>query len=407
VVAVRPQLLLLGAPYLDRALVEILLLAALAGVLGSWIVLRRLAFYTTPWGTATFPGLVVAGPWGVAPQVTALAAALGSARPSSAWRAAGGSTRARPPAAARRRTRRRVGARVDVYEAGAGVDRLLFGTLIGLEERDLWLTALAVAAALASRRPCAARGSPRRSIRAARGSLGFASRWPTGPCSPRWPCGGRRLDAVGALLVAVVLVVPAATVRLFARERAHAAARDGRARRHRRPGGAGARHALNVGPGPVMAFSAGRLRGAALLTEARADEPRGNARSRGGYAPGTTPCDGVTFAVEAGEAVGVLGPTGAARRRCSAPCSGELPHRHGSGTWPGARRTSRRRSAHGSTSPSAPDVALMGAFGRTPWYRRLARADRHAAAAGARAGRARGPRPQRFGALSAASASAC
>jgi len=41
---VRPQLLLLGAPYLDRALVEILLLAVLAGVLGSWIVLRRLAF---------------------------------------------------------------------------------------------------------------------------------------------------------------------------------------------------------------------------------------------------------------------------------------------------------------------------------------------------------------------------
>src|SRR4051812_50177862 len=62
---------------MQRALVELLLLAVPAGVLGSWIVLRRLAFFTHAVGTVTFPGLVVAGPWGVAPQVTALAAALG------------------------------------------------------------------------------------------------------------------------------------------------------------------------------------------------------------------------------------------------------------------------------------------------------------------------------------------
>ena len=61
---------------MQRALLESLLLAGLAGVLGSWIVLRRLAFYTHGVGTAAFPGLVVAVPAGVAPQLTALAAAL-------------------------------------------------------------------------------------------------------------------------------------------------------------------------------------------------------------------------------------------------------------------------------------------------------------------------------------------
>ena len=52
------------SPYLERALVEILLLASLAGTLGAWIVLRRLAFYAHAVGTATFPGLVVAVPEG-------------------------------------------------------------------------------------------------------------------------------------------------------------------------------------------------------------------------------------------------------------------------------------------------------------------------------------------------------
>ena len=50
------------APFMQRALLESLLLAVLAGVLGSWIVLRRLAFFTHGVGTAAFPGLVVAGP---------------------------------------------------------------------------------------------------------------------------------------------------------------------------------------------------------------------------------------------------------------------------------------------------------------------------------------------------------
>ena len=42
-----------------EALVELVLLAMTGGVLGAWIVLRRLAFFSHAAGTATFPGLVV------------------------------------------------------------------------------------------------------------------------------------------------------------------------------------------------------------------------------------------------------------------------------------------------------------------------------------------------------------
>src|SRR5215210_8094652 len=138
-----------SAPYMQRALLEIGLLAVLAGVLGAWIVLRRLAFFTHSVGTAAFPGLVVAGPWGIAPQLAALGAALGfaGARERLARGRAGDEDAATGILL--------VGALAlgallasDVYRAGAEVDRLLFGTLIGLSDRDVLLTAAAAAAVL-------------------------------------------------------------------------------------------------------------------------------------------------------------------------------------------------------------------------------------------------------------------
>ena len=47
-------------PFVQRGLVEVLLLALAAGLLGTWIVLRGMAFYAHAVGTATFPGLVLA-----------------------------------------------------------------------------------------------------------------------------------------------------------------------------------------------------------------------------------------------------------------------------------------------------------------------------------------------------------
>jgi ABC-type Mn2+/Zn2+ transport system permease subunit len=43
-------------PFVQRGLVEILILSVPAGLLGTWIVLRGLAFFSHAVGTAAFPG---------------------------------------------------------------------------------------------------------------------------------------------------------------------------------------------------------------------------------------------------------------------------------------------------------------------------------------------------------------
>lgn len=251
----RPAALIVGIPYMERAFVELMLLAVLAGTLGSWIVLRRLAFYTHAVGTATFPGLVVAAPWGVAPQLTALAAALGF---GTALERLARNRRLDPGAATGLLLVAALAGGVvlasDVYTSAVGVDQLLFGSLIGLEPRDLWLTAAATAAALA------AHGALHRSWLATGFDPGSA-----GALGVRTTLADRvllaatavavvvSLDAVGALLVAVVLVVPAATVRLVAHDvrtlqlgTIALAAAEGVAALL-------IADSLNVGPGPVLA----------------------------------------------------------------------------------------------------------------------------------------------------------
>ena len=104
-------------------------------MLGSWIVLRRIAFFTHGVGTAAFPGLVVAAPAGVAPQLTGLAAALVYAG-GVEWLAR--TRRVATDAATGLVLVGGAGASAsilasDVFESGAGVDRLLFGSLIGLQ----------------------------------------------------------------------------------------------------------------------------------------------------------------------------------------------------------------------------------------------------------------------------------
>src|SRR5918999_2101773 len=62
-----------------EALAEVVVLALAGGMLGTWIVLRRLAFFSHAVGSATFPGLVAADATGVSPTLTGLAVALGYA----------------------------------------------------------------------------------------------------------------------------------------------------------------------------------------------------------------------------------------------------------------------------------------------------------------------------------------
>ena len=139
----------LSAPYIQRGIVEMLLLAVIAGVLGTWVVLRRLPFFTHAVGTATFPGLVVAGPWGVPAQLTALVCAVGF---GGALERLQRTRRIDPDAAIGLLLVAALAIGVvlasDVYHSDASVDRLLFGSLIALTPFDLWLTAAAAVAAL-------------------------------------------------------------------------------------------------------------------------------------------------------------------------------------------------------------------------------------------------------------------
>ncbi|MEA2283788.1 MAG: hypothetical protein QOK21_4395 [Solirubrobacteraceae bacterium] len=248
-------------PYMQRALVEVLMLAGLGGVLGSWIVLRRLAFFTHGVGTAAFPGLVAAGPLGIAPQLAALGAALlyaGALEPL---------TRSRRIATDVATGLLLVGALAlgsvlasNVFGSGAGVDRLLFGSLIGLTALDLWLTALALAAVLAvdalAQRWWLAGGMDPDGARALGVPVHTADLALLAAIAAAVVVA---LDAVGALLVTVVLVVPAATVRLLAPSLR--ALRAGAVALGAVEGVLGLVLAweLDVGPGPALAVLSGAV----------------------------------------------------------------------------------------------------------------------------------------------------
>jgi ABC-type Mn2+/Zn2+ transport system permease subunit len=247
------------SPFMQRALLEALMLSVLGGLLGSWIVLRRLAFFTHGVGTAAFPGLVVAGPWGIAPQLAALGAGL----------VYGGSverlTRTRRVAQDAATGLMLVGLLAlgvvlasDVFESPAGVDRLLFGSLIGLSDLDLWLTAGVVVAVLALdaalRRAWLAGGFDPGSARALGVPTVAADRLLLLAVVGAVVVA---LDAVGALLVTVVLVIPAATVRQLVDD--VPALRLGATALAAVEAVAGLWLAdrLNVGPGPALAVLGG------------------------------------------------------------------------------------------------------------------------------------------------------
>src|SRR4029078_8089226 len=62
--------------FVQRLLLEVLLLSVGAGVLGTWIVLRGLAFFSHGVAPAAFPGLVLAAGVGFAAPLGAFGAAL-------------------------------------------------------------------------------------------------------------------------------------------------------------------------------------------------------------------------------------------------------------------------------------------------------------------------------------------
>src|SRR5207244_2937702 len=154
-----PMLDVFDPPYMQRALLEVALLSVAAGLLGTWIVLRGLAFFAHAAGTAAFPGLVLADGLGFAAPLGAFATALLFAGGVS--RLAGGTPAETP--GARRGGYDSVTALVlvgclalgvilasDVFHSGSGVEGLLFGSVLLVDRGDLVLAAAASVLALAA-----------------------------------------------------------------------------------------------------------------------------------------------------------------------------------------------------------------------------------------------------------------
>lgn len=204
-------------PFVQRAVVEIALLAVGSGILGTWIVLRGLSFYAHAVGTAAFPGLVLADGLGFSPLLGALATAgivaVGVAAIANRGRAEYDSATALVLVGA-------LAAGVilasDVFHSQGSVERLLFGSLLLIDSTDqLVAAAVGVAVLLAGAvlgRRWLASGFDRDSARA----LGARSPLPDLLLLALVAASAvAALDAIGALLSTALLVVPAATTRLL------------------------------------------------------------------------------------------------------------------------------------------------------------------------------------------------
>src|SRR3954447_14204328 len=214
-----PMLDIFDLPFVQRGLWAVLLLAVPAGLLGTWIVLRGMAFYAHATGTAAFPGLVGADGLSFAAPLGALAAAglfAGGVVALGGRRRTGGDSLTAMVLVGCLASGVLLAS--DVFGSGARVDTLLFGSLLTIGPRDLVLAAIAgVLAAVGSTvlgERWLARGFDPDAARA----LGLRSRWPDLVLAALIAFAVvASLAAIGALLVTALFIVPAATARLVTR----------------------------------------------------------------------------------------------------------------------------------------------------------------------------------------------
>jgi zinc/manganese transport system substrate-binding protein len=205
-------------PFVQRGIAEVLVLAVAGGLIGTWIVLRGLAFYAHAVGTAAFPGLVLAEGLG-------FSALLGAGATAALVAVAVGILARREGAHDRYDTLTAlvlVGALAlgvilasDVFLSAAGVETLLFGSLLLVDGGDIVFAAVAAVVVLAGTAVLAQRwlatGFDPRAARA----LGARSALPdTVLLALVALVAVAALSTLGALLATALLVVPAATTRL-------------------------------------------------------------------------------------------------------------------------------------------------------------------------------------------------
>jgi ABC-type Zn uptake system ZnuABC Zn-binding protein ZnuA/ABC-type Mn2+/Zn2+ transport system permease subunit len=203
--------------FVQRGVLEVLLLSGAAGLLGTWIVMRGLSFYAHAVGTAAFPGLVLADGLGFSAPLGAFAAALvfafGVERLARRPRAGYDSLTALVLVAA---LAAGVVLASDVFHSGGDVDSLLFGSLLLTGTRDLVLAAGASAAAIAATLTLGPRWLARGFDPAAARAMGLRSQLPDAALLVLVAFAVvASLTAIGALLATSLFVVPAATVRLW------------------------------------------------------------------------------------------------------------------------------------------------------------------------------------------------
>jgi ABC-type Zn uptake system ZnuABC Zn-binding protein ZnuA/ABC-type Mn2+/Zn2+ transport system permease subunit len=203
-------------PFVQRGLLEVLILAVPAGLLGTWIVLRGLAFFSHAVGTAAFPGLVLADGLGFAAPLGAFGAAIVFSAGSSLL------GRREEEATDSAVAIVLVGCLAagtilasDVFGSGANVETLLFGSLLLIDGGDLVLAGVAagltlIATLLLGQRWLAAGFDPAPGVPGAGGWLDLAL---FGLIALAITAA---ISVVGALLVTALFVVPALTARLFA-----------------------------------------------------------------------------------------------------------------------------------------------------------------------------------------------
>ncbi|MEA2254517.1 MAG: hypothetical protein QOG35_562 [Solirubrobacteraceae bacterium] len=206
-------------PFVQRGIAEVLVLAVAGGLVGTWIVLRGLAFYAHAVGTAAFPGLVLAGGRAFAP--------VAGAGATAALVAGGVALLARREGARDRYDATTalvlVGALAagvilasDVFRSGAEIESLLFGSLLLVDHRDIAFAAVAAAVALAATRLLEQRWLASGFDPAAAPGLGLRSALPDAVLLALVALVAvAALSTLGALLTTALLVVPAATTRLL------------------------------------------------------------------------------------------------------------------------------------------------------------------------------------------------
>ncbi len=206
-------------PFVQHGIVEVLILAVAGGLIGTWIVLRGLAFYAHAVGTAAFPGLVLAGGLGFAAVLGAGAtAALVAIAVGLLARREGARDRYDSITALVLVAALAVGVILasDVFHSAGSVETLLFGSLLLVDSGDYAFAAasavIVVAGGFVLEQRWLATGFDPGSARA----LGARSAVPDIVLLALVALVGvAALSTLGALLATALLVVPAATTRLL------------------------------------------------------------------------------------------------------------------------------------------------------------------------------------------------